>query len=288
VNLETPRYRGPLTAEQYPETDPWECCYAQHADSANRLAVVCVYWGNKYGPEYVRRLANAVRDNLKGFAHDFYCLTDSAFVRQSAEAWGVQCLPLPDMPGTKEGWWRKVSLFKPGAIPTCPGRPELLAGAPIGMYHCEGCGDMVMAGEPHAKRYALYLDLDVVVTGDLVELLRSQVPAHGIVMAENFGPNKPHAAHNSSVMLWRLGECAEVWTDWTPAVAEALHGDQCWIWRRLDGRIAEFPAELVRSYKYDCREAGVPPAGCRVVVFHGKPDPHEVRADWVAERWRTY
>jgi hypothetical protein len=32
---------------------------------------------------------------------------------------------------------------------SCPGKPELLKGQPIGMYHCEFCGAMVIAGLPH-------------------------------------------------------------------------------------------------------------------------------------------
>ena len=32
---------------------------------------------------------------------------------------------------------------------SCPGKPELLAGQPIGMYHCEYCCAMVIAGLPH-------------------------------------------------------------------------------------------------------------------------------------------
>jgi hypothetical protein len=31
----------------------------------------------------------------------------------------------------------------------CPGKPEALAGMPIGMYHCEFCGEMQLAGTPH-------------------------------------------------------------------------------------------------------------------------------------------
>lgn len=31
----------------------------------------------------------------------------------------------------------------------CPEKPELLAGAPLGMYHCPECGCMVLAGLPH-------------------------------------------------------------------------------------------------------------------------------------------
>jgi len=32
---------------------------------------------------------------------------------------------------------------------TCKEKPELLAGAPLGQYHCPDCGAMVMAGIPH-------------------------------------------------------------------------------------------------------------------------------------------
>ena len=31
----------------------------------------------------------------------------------------------------------------------CAEKPEKLAGAPIGMYHCPDCGAMVLAGLPH-------------------------------------------------------------------------------------------------------------------------------------------
>jgi hypothetical protein len=31
----------------------------------------------------------------------------------------------------------------------CLGKPELLAGQPIGMYHCEYCGEMQIAGTNH-------------------------------------------------------------------------------------------------------------------------------------------
>ena len=31
----------------------------------------------------------------------------------------------------------------------CPGKPEDLKGQPIGMYHCEFCGEMQLAGALH-------------------------------------------------------------------------------------------------------------------------------------------
>jgi hypothetical protein len=35
------------------------------------------------------------------------------------------------------------------SITSCPGKPEELKGLPLGMYHCEYCGAMVIAGLPH-------------------------------------------------------------------------------------------------------------------------------------------
>ena len=32
---------------------------------------------------------------------------------------------------------------------SCPGRPNLLTNLPMGMYHCEYCGAMVIAGLLH-------------------------------------------------------------------------------------------------------------------------------------------
>lgn len=32
---------------------------------------------------------------------------------------------------------------------SCPVKPELLKGKPLGMFHCEHCGNIVIAGLPH-------------------------------------------------------------------------------------------------------------------------------------------
>lgn len=33
----------------------------------------------------------------------------------------------------------------------CEEKPELLAGEPLGMYHCPDCGSMLLAGVPHPQ-----------------------------------------------------------------------------------------------------------------------------------------
>lgn len=34
----------------------------------------------------------------------------------------------------------------------CPFEPEHMIGVPIGMFHCEVCGEMVVAGFPHPRK----------------------------------------------------------------------------------------------------------------------------------------
>lgn len=267
----TPQYRGPKPAALH-QDENWPAYYHDP-----KLAVVCVYWGDKYPIDYVRKLRDAVARNLKGIPYDFYCVSSDARVEQFG---GVTRLePRTDKPG----WWQKIGLFAEGLIPACR---EPVNHAYDGMYHCEGCGTMVVPFFPHPPRAVLYLDLDVVIRSMLMPLLRCVIPCNGLVMAENFGPNKPQAAHNSSVMLWFVDTCTEIYNDFDNSVMQTLHGDQCWIWRRKENDIKEFPTTLVRSYKYDVMPTGVPPKDAAVIIFHGKPDPHEVQAAWISEHWK--
>jgi len=108
---------------QVPET------VAPHPDAAT---VVCVKQGDKYGPEYVNRLASMVRCNSSAPPR-FVCFTENP----AGLAADVEHQPLPADELT--GWWNKVALFKVG-LPGVSGR-------------------------------ILYFDLDVVITGDLDPLL---------------------------------------------------------------------------------------------------------------------
>lgn len=95
---------------------------------AGSLAVACVKYGTKYGPDYVNRLHRMVRRHLPG-DWPFVCFTERPEGLDPAiRPIGFGGAPLP-------GWWAKIALFDPAA--------------PIG-------ADAV-----------LYLDLDSVVVGDL-------------------------------------------------------------------------------------------------------------------------
>lgn len=41
----------------------------------------------------------------------------------------------------------------------CPFEPEHLIGTPHGMFHCDVCGEMVVAGCPHPRQSAIPDDL---------------------------------------------------------------------------------------------------------------------------------
>lgn len=212
------------------------------------MIVVCVCYGTKYPNSYVHRLKKAVAKHLH-IDHEFVCLSDR-------EIDGVKTIPLPQLDKRAEGWWQKVNLFWPGLF-------------------------------PDGKR-VLYLDLDVVITGDLDVLVKQWAP-EPLAMIFNFGPNRGHCAHNSSVLLWSANDerLMPIWLQYQNHAAQimkTLHGDQCWMWRVLRDNVANFPQELIVSYKYDCRHKNVDPRA-RVVVFHGDPKPDECREPWVRAHW---
>ena len=67
--------------------------------------VICLKWGDKYGPEYVNNLYAMVERHLT-VPHRFVCLTDdTAGVNPK-----VECKELLD--SNLEGWWNKLSMFK--------------------------------------------------------------------------------------------------------------------------------------------------------------------------------
>lgn len=209
-------------------------------------AVVCVYWGDKYDVSYVRRLAAAVRACAQRPV-DVFCVSDDERVEQ----W---CTRIPS-PVAFEGWWQKIGLFDRSVAAVLGVRPVLA------------------------------LDVDVVLRPAFDVLYDYEIPQDGLVMCENFGPNKPHCAHNSSAMMWVGGTCTSIAEDFRAEYMQRLHGDQCYIWRHHAARIDNWPREVICSYKYDVRGTHGVPAAARLVVFHGDPKPHECSEPWVRKYW---
>lgn len=173
------------------------------------LTVACVLVkGNvPYTPDYVARLAGMVRRSLGRKPHRIVCLTD----QPEAMPAGVDAIKITLPPGLF-GWWAKLELFNPA-------------------HNWRG--------------RILYLDLDVLVVGDLA--LIGDYPAWFALVpdAGNFQPRnglRVVKAYNSSVMTWTAGAGDDIWSAWSPAVAEIFWGDQDWI-GAVKPRLAKMPLE---------------------------------------------
>jgi len=164
----------------------------------------------------------------------------------------IPFVPLTMIPPTPwPGWWGKLGLFRPGV----------------------------------AAERNLWLDLDVVVTGSLDELVERYGDCE-LACPANWAASG-HGGCQSSVMLWngKLHAPYELFDPkdarWPPVNDGGLWGDQEFITRLKDRgviNVTHTDETLVRSYKYHCRN-GLPD-NCRVVVFHGQPKPADVQEAW--------
>jgi hypothetical protein len=137
------------------------------------------------------------------------------------------------------GWWQKMGLFAPGV----------------------------------ATGKSLYFDLDVVITGNLDYLVEytSQFSAPA-----NWAQSG-HGGIQSSVMAWPGGWYYpyEQFKPNAKANMERLWGDQEYLWELLEDDWEKIPN--IGSYKYHVRPNQKVPDWMSVCVFHGLPDPHEVK-----------
>lgn len=246
---------------------------------AEERHILCMKWGVKYGPEYVNRLYAMVRRHLRGNFR-FICLTDDAAgIRPE-----VQCLPIPPLnlnlaPGERDGAWKKLTTFE----------------ADLGGLHGT----------------ALFLDLDVVIVGDLEPFFTQ--PGEFLIIHDYPRPWRlgTRIVGNSSVYRYTLGAYADVLTYFRNHIAQvrARHrNEQSFLSHFLhdQGKLAYWPAGWCPSFKYQCIpawptnywRAPYVPEGARIVIFHGEVNPHDALvgrrnkrfghirpAPWVQDAW---
>ena len=126
------------------------------------------------------------------------------------------------------------------------------------------------------KTKTLYLDLDVTINGSLDEL----VALEGFHITQDWY----YDCHNSSVMLFDpADDVSIVWKNFTAKMMKKYIGDQDVITELLPDA-KHFPLDWCLSYKKFC-QAGVQ-KGTKIVVFHGRPNPHEFPSPWIRGVWR--
>jgi len=223
--------------------------------------VLCMKWGTKYGPEYVNRLYGMVRRHLRG-EFRFVCLTD----RQEGVRPEVECLPIPSLalpPGIPERGWTKLTTF------TSP------------LHGIEGT--------------ALFLDLDVVIVGDLNGFF--DLPGEFLIIHDWKRPWR--ITGNSSVYRFKLGAHPEVlaeFLDGQEQIRGRLRNEQAFLSEVMhrEGKLGYWPDDWCCSYKYHCIprwpasfwvEPLLPPKA-RIVVFHGEVNPPDAIAGRRNRRFR--
>jgi hypothetical protein len=219
--------------------------------------VICMKWGRLYGPEYVNRLYAMVRSRVSGPLR-FVCLTDDpAGINASVECHDCPSIDLPE-PQCRLGW-RKLTLYRSS---------EHLFGLE---------GDW------------LYLDLDVVVTGELDPFFSFEPSKTFVVMQNWTQPGK--GIGNTSVYRFRVGADEYLFDNLIQHQEEILQryrNSQTYISRTVK-EITFWPDEWCVLFKTHCvppwpvrfwRAPDFPPSA-RVVAFPGDPNPHEA----VAGRW---
>jgi len=216
------------------------------------ITVCCLKLGTKYGPEYVNVLESMVRRNVVSAPYEFVCFTDDAAgIRPE-----IGTAPLPcELPGM----WAKMALYM----------PEILS---------------------IDTERLLFLDLDIVVTGNLDGLMCYE---SDFAMAKDWPSGMLSAEDhrnvygNTSVVLLKTGAAARLW-DAYRASGFPTHGygdgDQGWINHTFPGAADLLPEKMVQSYKMHHLEGDTPPS-CDIVMFHGTPKPHEC-GGWVKGYWQ--
>ena len=231
--------------------------------------VVCLKYGDKYSSEYVNKLYHMVKRNLT-LDYEFVCFTEDATDIDP----DIRIEPIPLISGV-QGWWYKPMFFDP---------------------------NLVLRGT------ILFFDLDVVIFKNIDNLCTYETDQFCVIRDFNRKFVRNYNKFNSSIFRLTTGMHSEVYTSFIKdpkGPIRRYHGDQDWLRATIkEGQYAYWPEEWIESYKWEMR--GRPrynkmPRGQRdfeingepdikdttsVAVFHGDPNPHNCKDQWVIDNWK--
>jgi len=223
--------------------------------------VVCMKWGTLYSAEYVNVLYRACRANITGDFR-FVCLTDD----RTGLLPEVDVFPIPDIGLDTwhyfNGAWPKIAVFDHR------------------LYDLSG--------------RVLFIDLDSVVCGSLDEMF--EFPGQVVAIDSQPWSKKPGGPRTGTgVFAFDVGTMGFV-VDQLKAKRDALvkqyHIEQDYL-HGVVSPMSYWPEPWVISFKYHLRrplivdrflEPKAPPAGTKILAFHGRPRPidliHPPAGNW--------
>ncbi len=226
--------------------------------------VICMKWGTRYGSEYVNRLWAAIKRQTSRPTR-LVCLTDDkAGIERE-----VECHPIPDinLPDNLINLpWRKLVVWK-----------KDLAGL---------SGDI------------LFLDLDLVITGNLDEMFDYQKGRFCVI--ENW-TQKGQNIGNTSAFRFPVGKYSHIYErlqNDPQSILSKYRIEQVYISREIEDMVF-WPQEWAVSFKHSLLPKWplnffiTPklPQNTKIVAFTGKPDQDEaLEGQWPVKHWikKTY
>jgi hypothetical protein len=214
--------------------------------------IVCVKWGQAYGPEYVNRLYAMVARQLEP-PFRFVCLTDDAKgMRREVECFELPALGCPH-PQRTMGKWRK----------------QVLWGRTL----------------PGLEGVALFIDLDSVIVDRIDDYFTFGSP-DDVIVARNWA--RPMARlGQTSVFRFKVGSQSQVLDGFRAdpqGVADKYRFEQHYVTHAVEGGVKFWPDAWTRHFRLHCLptfplrcfRAARLPSGARIVTFPGGPNPDDV------------
>ena len=230
------------------------------------LHIVTWWWGQKYHPEYILKLATAIERQVSQ-EHNFIVMTDRPDVEMDLipAYFDYQHINEEDLHLTKiKGCFARLRMFDPNWQYLIDAEP----------------GDRIVN-----------IDLDFVITGNLDSLFDRPEP---FVILQGANTANP-CPYNGALFMIRAGEFPEVWNDFSLENASKIpfyefSDDQGWLWHKLPDAPAwpVGPKSGIYVYKKNqWPEGDALPAGARAVTFIGKKNPKDLQhLPWVRDNWR--
>lgn len=254
--------------------------------TATPVNVLCLKWGTRYGPHYVNILFQSVKRHLRR-PFRFYCCTDDG----SGLMEGVEVIPFPS---------------RPLGFPSSKTWPDVMVKLVLTR---DGLGNL--------SGPTLFLDLDVAIM-DEIDCFFDFLPGKNCIIHNWIESHKtlfrrrPHVG-NSSIFRFEAGLSDYIYKTFIREMDRSLDRslyptEQAFLTHAMQ-EVQWWPDKWARSYKRHCRPmfpinlmmAPQPPIGCRILVFHGRPDPDEAiagfegrkphhkmkPAPWISLHWHT-
>jgi hypothetical protein len=200
---------------------------------------------------------------------EFVCYTEDS----SDIDTDIRVEPIQIIPGVS-GWWYKPMFFNPN----------------LGL-----------------KGTILFFDLDVIIFNNIDNLFSYEAGKFCIIRDFNRHVIKNYNKFNSSIFRLTTNMHQHVYTDFIKnpnAQIKRFQGDQDWLRASIkEGTYTYWPDEWIQSYKWEMRNKprfDNSPRGQRdfettgdpvvkdatsVAVFHGDPNPHNCKDQWVINNW---